>query len=99
MAELWDLMNKEYLDYNALSSLAIRELKDLDRHDLRFLQIMKVNLATNNKNLSAEGMGHRITSEEILREHIRVKLEYIGRRIIQVEDKNVLSMKYQLLEG
>ena len=41
MTDLWSHMDKEYLDYNALSRSAIADVKSLDRKDSRFLQMMK----------------------------------------------------------
>jgi hypothetical protein len=68
MADLWNHMDKEYLDYNALS-WAIADIKNLDRKDSRFLQMMKVKLTTHRKNLEINNMGHCITSDEMVREH------------------------------
>ena len=58
----WHHMDKEYLDYNALSRSAIADVKSLDRKDSRFLQMMKVKLTTHRKNLEINNMGHCITS-------------------------------------
>ena len=62
MKDFWVLMDKEYLDYNALRRCAVADVKSLDRKDPRFLQMMKVKL-------TVKGMGHRITSDEMVREH------------------------------
>jgi hypothetical protein len=62
-------MDKEYLDYNALSRSAIADIKNLDRKNSRFLQMMKVKLTTHRKNLEINIMGHCITSDEMVREH------------------------------
>ena len=53
----------------ALSRSAIADIKNLDRKDSRFLQMMKVKLTTHRKNLEINNMGHRITSDEMVREH------------------------------
>jgi hypothetical protein len=42
-------LDKEYLDYKALSQSAIADIKNLDRKDSRFLQMMKVKLPTHRK--------------------------------------------------
>ena len=68
MADFWDLMDAEYLDYNQLSRSAIADVKSLDRKDSRFLQMMLVKLQTHRKNLELSNMGHRITSDEMVRE-------------------------------
>jgi hypothetical protein len=62
-------MDKEYLDYNALSRSAVADVKSLDRKGPRFLQMMKVKLTTHSANLTVNGMGHRISSDEMVREH------------------------------
>ena len=41
----------------------------MDRKDSRFLQMMKVKLTTHRKNLEINNMGHRITSDEMVRKH------------------------------
>ena len=69
MVDFWSHMDKEYLDYNALSRSAIADVKSLDRKDSRFLQMMKVKLTTHRKNLEINNMGHRITSDKMVREH------------------------------
>ena len=69
MVDFWSHMDKESLDYNALSRSAIADVKSLDRKDSRFLQMMKVKLTTHRKNLEINNMGHRITSDEMVREH------------------------------
>ena len=68
MEDFWTLMDEEYLDYNQLSRGAIADIKGLDRKDPRFLQMMLVKLTTHRKNLELSGMGHRITSDEMVRE-------------------------------
>jgi hypothetical protein len=67
MVDFWNHMDKEYLDYNALSRSAIADIKNLDRKDSRFLQMMKVKLTTHRKKLEINNMGHRITSDEMVR--------------------------------
>jgi hypothetical protein len=66
MPDFWSHMDKEYLDYNALSRSAIADVKSLDRKDSRFLQMMKVKLTTHRKNLDTNNMGHRITSDKMV---------------------------------
>ena len=62
------MMDREYLDYNALSRTAIQDMKNLNRKDPRFLQMMKVKLETHSSNLELSGMGYRITSDDMVRE-------------------------------
>ena len=69
MGDFWKNMDEEYLDTHALSKSAITDIKSLDRSDSRFLQIMKVKLTNHSKNLDIYKMGHRITSDEMVREH------------------------------
>jgi hypothetical protein len=69
MADFWKYMDKEYLDFHALSKAAISDIKNLDRTDSRFLQMMKVKLSNHSKNLDIHRMGYRITSDEMVREH------------------------------
>ena len=69
MGDFWKNMDEEYLDTHALSKSAITDIKSLDRSDSRFLQIMKVKLTNHSKNLDTYKMGHRITSDEMIREH------------------------------
>ena len=66
---LLGLMDGEYLDYNVLAKSAVADVKSLDRKDPRFLQMMKVKLQTHSTNLEEDKMGHRITSDEMVREH------------------------------
>ena len=68
MENFWKLMDREYLDYNALSRTAIQDVKSLNRKDPRFLQMMKVKLVTHSTNLELSGMGYRITSDDMVRE-------------------------------
>ena len=68
MENFWKLMDREYLDYNALSRTAIQDVKNLNRKDPRFLQMMKVKLETHSANLELSGMGYRITSDDMVRE-------------------------------
>ena len=68
MEDFWKLMDREYLDYNALSRTAIQDVKNLNRKDPRFLQMMKVKLVTHSTNLELSGMGYRITSDDMVRE-------------------------------
>ena len=63
-------MDKEYLDFHALSKAAISDIKNLDRTDSSFLQMMKVKLSNHSKNLDIHRMGYRITSDEMVREHL-----------------------------
>ena len=58
--DFWESMDGEYLDYNQLSRGAIRDIKALDRNDPRFLQMMLKKLSSH--------MGHRVTSDEMIRE-------------------------------
>jgi hypothetical protein len=69
MKDFWWLMDGEYLDYNVLAKSAVADIKSLDRKDPRFMQMMKVKLQTHNTNLEENKMGHRITSDEMVREH------------------------------
>ena len=46
MNYFWELMDEEFLDYNALSRYAIKDIKSLDREDPRFLQMMKMRINT-----------------------------------------------------
>ena len=69
MGDFWKNMDEEYLDTHALSKSAITDIKSLDRSDSRFLQIMKVKFTNHSKNLDTYKMGHRITSDEMIREH------------------------------
>ena len=68
MEDLWSLMDGEYLDYNQLSRGAIADIKNLDKKDPRFLQMMMIKLTTHRKNLELSGMGHRIPSDEMVRQ-------------------------------
>ena len=54
MTDFWSHMDKEYLDYHALSRSAIADIKSLDRKDSRFLQIMHVKLNHHKKNLDTK---------------------------------------------
>ena len=76
MDDFWSLMDGEYLDYNQLSRGAIAQIKNLDKKDPRFLQMMMVMLTTHRKNLELSGMGHRITSDEMVREEWLPMLTY-----------------------
>ena len=76
MEDFWTLMDCEYLDYNQLSRAAIADIKSLDKKDPRFLQMMMVKLTTHRKNLELSGMGHRITSDEMVREEWLPMLTY-----------------------
>ena len=67
--DFWNNMDEEYLDTHALSKSAISDIKNLDRTDSRFLQMMKVKLSNHSKNLDIHRMGYRITSDEMVREH------------------------------
>ena len=69
MKDFWGLMDGEYLDYNVLAKSAVADVKSLDRKDPRFLQMMRVKLQTHSTNLEEDKMGHRITSDEMVREH------------------------------
>ena len=51
-----------------MSRAAIADIKSLDRKDPRFLQMMLVKLTTHKNNLELSSMGHRITSDEMVRE-------------------------------
>ena len=68
MKDFWDLMDEEFLDYNAFSRYAIEDIKCLDREDPRFLKIMKMRINTLHNNLKVQGMEHRITSDEMIME-------------------------------
>ena len=62
MSDFWDTMDNEYLDYNQLARGAIKDIKSQDKKDPRFLQIVLKN------NLDLSQMGHRVTSDEMIRE-------------------------------
>ena len=68
MKDFWDTMDSEYLDYNQLSRGAIKDIKSLDRKDPRFLQMMLKKLQSQKTNLDFSNMGHRVTSDEMIRE-------------------------------
>lgn len=69
MKDFWELMDEEFLDYNALSRYAKKDIKSLDREDPRFLQMMKMRINTHHNNLKVQGMEHRITSDEMIMEN------------------------------
>ena len=68
MKGFWEAMDEEYLDYNQLSRGAINDIKSLDRKDPRFLQMMLKKLQSHKENLDLSSMGHRVSSDEMIRE-------------------------------
>ena len=68
MEDFWAQMDKEFLDYNALSRAAIQDIKSLDRKDNRFPQMMLTKLTMHKKNLEQSNMSHRVTSDDMIRE-------------------------------
>ena len=68
MKGFWEAMDEEYLDYNQLNRGAINDIKSLDRKDPRFLQMMLKKLQSHKENLDLSSMGHRVTSDEMIRE-------------------------------
>ena len=68
MKDFWEAMDSEYLDYNQLSCGANADIKNMDRKDPRFIQIMLRKLTSHKKNLDLSDMGHRITSDQMIRE-------------------------------
>jgi hypothetical protein len=69
MMDFWKHMDNEHFDHKALFKAAVSEIKNLDKTDSGFIQMMKVKLSNHSKNLEIHGMGQRITSDEMVREH------------------------------
>ena len=68
MDDFWETMDNEYLDYNHLARGAIKDIKSLDKKDPRFIQMMLKKIQSYKSNLDLSHMGHRVTSDEMIRE-------------------------------
>jgi hypothetical protein len=71
MADFRSLMDEEYLDYYALCNAAISDIKNLDREDNRFLQIIHMQLNSHRKNLDTDETKKGIPSNEMVNKHRR----------------------------
>ena len=68
MAVVWQALDEEFLDYDAMATMAVTDLPSQDKKDPRFVQILLQKLSIYKSNLDEVGKGHRIVSDENIQE-------------------------------